>query len=192
MIIVEGPDLIGKTTLCKELVKRLNKHGRPHIYKHFSRLPSSLWRGDYPCELYWSHAARHSVQDRFHMSEPLYAQIRDEQPILSPAQYRLLDCRLRAEHGMVTILLYDPDGSTIKRRWREGEMYGIDDVLRVNTYYHEIAMDQEQTWGDYRLSYDCKIAAPALESGKAAPLLDVLMNRYIDVQFTLDHAGWRR
>jgi hypothetical protein len=79
MLIIEGTDGIGKTTLCKKLLERLYAHG-PWVYRHFTKLPES-WK--YPYD-YLAHMSRFVVQDRFHLSEVVYRRARKEEIRLHP------------------------------------------------------------------------------------------------------------
>jgi len=92
MLIVEGTDLLGKTTLCEELRKRINARSEArYTYEHFSKLPKNwLYYWDYI-----PHMRRRIVMDRFHMSEIAYRWARGEDQVLSSETYRILDGRLR-------------------------------------------------------------------------------------------------
>lgn len=123
MLIVEGTDLVGKTTFCRKLLEHLPAH----IYAHFSRLPPQF---DY----YWGYVdrmSRHVVQDRFHMSELAYAWARGEEPHISPEQYRLIDAELR-RLGAYTVLVVVDDRALLKDRMRVGEMYDFDTICKAN------------------------------------------------------------
>jgi len=131
MLIIEGADLVGKTTLAKALTKQLNELGWPHVYQHLSRLPT-CWRektvGNYSRLM-----NAYAVRDRFHMSEPLYAAARGEEPMLSPGQYRSVDEEVKSHGGYIIVVTADPE--LIERRYAEHaarEMYSLDKVLEVN------------------------------------------------------------
>jgi len=74
MLILEGADQLGKTTLANKLLKELHKRGYPYVYRHFTRLPD-CWK--YPMS-YLAHVSEPVVQDRFHMSEIVYTYMRNE------------------------------------------------------------------------------------------------------------------
>ena len=162
MLIVEGPDLVGKTTLCKELARVLNhEHGLPHDYAHLSKR-SVAWQtfAETPVPLYLARAARHTVQDRFHMSDPIYACIRKDNGHIVPDDYALLDGMLRGKYGMMTVLMFDATDNcdVIRSRWRDGEMYNLQFVTLVNLEYRQLAKSQAQLWvgsdGIYRMPFD--------------------------------------
>lgn len=134
---------MGKTTLAKKLLK--HPLLQDHVYAHFSRLPPGF---DY----YWDYLDRASVrvvQDRFHMSEPVYAKARGDQTRLTPEVYRLVDARLRLLGSYTVVITADP--ALIRTRWREGEMYPIDKVLSVNQMFMQIV---SREFSDYTPDFD--------------------------------------
>ena len=135
MLIIEGSDLTGKTTLAKRLVEELKHEG--YIYRHLSRLPDGFDR-------YWGYrdlACLRIVQDRFHMSEPVYARVRGDDTCLTPETYRLVDGMLRGM-GALTVVLACQDDGLIENRWREGEMYRISEVKYANDQYMAVVSGQ--------------------------------------------------
>lgn len=131
MLIIEGADLMGKTTLAHALLKELTTH----IYCHFTRLPKDF---DY-YGMYIDRMSPFIVQDRFHMSEIVYATVRGEEPNITPLQYRLLDAHALM-NGAFTVVLYSDD-DLIRSRWREGEMYTLDRVIAANFYFRKQVID---------------------------------------------------
>jgi hypothetical protein len=81
------------------------------------------------------------VQDRFHMSEPVYAFARgDKTQLLSPEGYRLVDglCRL---NGAFTVVIYQEDDGIIRKRHAEREeMYDLDVTVGANQLFRQIAV----------------------------------------------------
>lgn len=138
---------MGKTTLCKSLVERLNRFEKPHIYRHFSRLPDKFDR-------YFGYdeaAMTHSVQDRFHMSEPIYAFVRQDLTPLDQWTYRMVEANLRL-CGAYIVVLYFADPILIQDRWREGEMYNVEQVQSANTAFS--SMCNVGDWRGYQSSVD--------------------------------------
>lgn len=128
MIIVEGPDGVGKTTFCKKLLDRLPAH----IYSHFTRLPEGF---DY----HWGYSdrvSRNIVQDRFHLSEVVYARARREESPLTPEMYRLVDAKLRLV-GAVTVLVM-ADSELIESRWHGTQMYSLAVTLKAAMEYRHV------------------------------------------------------
>jgi thymidylate kinase len=138
MLIIEGPDLCGKTTLCNALLKRLwenpKKYGNyPAVYEHFSRLPPS-WR--YP-KSYLPFIKRYSVMDRFHLSELCYGRVTRGGTHLTANCVRFLDAQL-ALVGSYTVLITTSD-DFLKAHWGRDEMFTLDQVLAVNKMYKSLA-----------------------------------------------------
>jgi thymidylate kinase len=145
MIIVEGPDGVGKTTLCKKLLSFLPTH----IYSHFTRLPRGF---DY----HWGYTDRISpdiVQDRFHLSELAYAVARGETPNLDEWSYKLVDARLRLAGGFTIVITADQD--LIKNRWDESQMYNLDRTLRAADQYMELVHRSPPRWIDIDMTFHC-------------------------------------
>lgn len=110
MLIVEGSDRVGKTTLCQKLVKYLGNSG-PWMYRHFGPLPPG-WT--HPWD-YFPAMSRHVVQDRFHLSEWAYRTAEgDTKLTFSSEMYRLVDARLRLL-GSVTVVI-TADAKIIRQR----------------------------------------------------------------------------
>lgn len=138
MLILEGPDLVGKTTLAKKIVAEAHKIHIPASYTHFSRLPA-CWQ--FPTS-YRHYVSRYGVCDRFHMSEIAYSEARGDSRKLTAEGYRLVDtwCRLQ---GSVTVLIRARPGVISARYARKSnsreEMYKDSVIERANDIYGQIA-----------------------------------------------------
>lgn len=100
MLIIEGADRVGKTTLCHKLVEALAPAG-PWMYRHFGPLPESWY---HPWD-YFPHMSRHVVQDRFHLSEWVYRRAEGQtNPNLTFEKYRLVDAQLRLLGGVTVVI----------------------------------------------------------------------------------------
>lgn len=145
MLIIEGSDCCGKTFLQKELVKRLNAAGFPHVPHHLSRLPAGFDR----YHGYQRLANVMGVFDRFHMSEVAYEHGRQEEPGaagLTQETYRQVDGMLRLHGSYVVVLSMEPADAPalLEQRWDQArEMYERDLVLRVNDWYDAAS----RNWG---------------------------------------------
>lgn len=162
MLIIEGPDLVGKTTLCKEVVTELNRLGWPHSYRHFGRMPS-CWEED-PVRLYRLSMSPYTVQDRFHMSEVVYAIVEgpSRKPHLGPSSFEMVDRELRNHwEGYSVVVTADPQ--LLRDRYEElvgngrEEDYDIDGVLRANELYREICSTGQVNSVGVRCHVDCHI-----------------------------------
>jgi thymidylate kinase len=131
MLIVDGPDGVGKTAFCRMLLEKLPAH----VYSHFTKLPPEF---DY----YWGYAermSRHVVQDRFHVSQPCYAAARGEEPfgLLVREGYRLVDARLTLLGGLTVLLTADP--RLLEDRWHAGQMYALERTIEAARWFDRIA-----------------------------------------------------
>jgi hypothetical protein len=153
MLIVEGADLVGKTHLCKKFLMALAPEG--YRYAHFSRLPRDF---DYMSD-YCAAACRRIVQDRFHMSEPVYAEVRGDESFLTDENYRLVDAWLRG-YGATTVVITAHDSLLAKRyaeRDRE-EMYGLDKICHANQLYLDITESHDLR--DWDFHFHCNKEKP--------------------------------
>lgn len=135
MLILEGTDCVGKTTLAHKLVQVLNKLGSPVVYQHMSRLPDSFDR----YHGYINLMCTNVVKDRFYLSENAYCYGRMEHPTISSEQLRLLDAHARML-GAYTVLV-TASLEVIRERYeklKEREMYSLDLVERVHGYYNRL------------------------------------------------------
>lgn len=139
MLVVEGPDLVGKTTFAASLAARLNELGWPHLYRHFGKQPE-CWAQD-PVRLYRLSMTPYVVQDRFHLSEVVYAAVEGpaRRPHLGPSSYEQVQREFRNHwEGYLVVVTAEP--ALLEERYAERdrpEAYELEDVLRANELYEE-------------------------------------------------------
>lgn len=184
MLIVEGADLVGKTTLCEALVRELSRREHGYVYRHLTKLPNgfvSPWA-------YMQLASRRVVQDRFHMSEVLYAKARHERPVLSPFGYALVDAHLRQLGAFTVIVTTSRD--QIADRWRAGEMYDLDTVLAINDDFESVALGQYES--RYVMDHDYHYQGPS-PTGVIGDILDKYSQRQAEFDAILSRrpVSWR-
>lgn len=155
MLIIEGPDCVGKTTLALKLVAQLNELGFPHVYQHMTRLPE-CWRVD-PTTNYERLMNAFVVMDRFHMSEPIYATACGRKPMLDPATYSKIDKRLRAV-GAYTFVITSTSQAIAERYEAKREMFDLAVVQNVNLRYVDAA--NNGSWGGYAMNVDQHLKCP--------------------------------
>ena len=157
MIIIEGTDLVGKTTLAKTLVKTLNGSieeirragesiGHPVFtaipgltasmrYQHLT-VPPPGWdhRSDYlrMCD-------RNVVQDRLWLSEMAYGKVTRGHSIVSDDRFWSLEAKARADFGAVTIVIIGRR-EQIEKEYKNKpldrrELFEIDTIHKVNNSY---------------------------------------------------------
>jgi len=140
MIIVEGPDLAGKTTLCERILEHMHRHGYPYVPRHLSRLPYCfLWQH------YYNLISPFVVQDRFHLSEIPYAKVRGDVPILDSWSYQIVDGWLKSVGAVQVVLIPTPE--VLEARWRKDEMYTLEQVQEVRANYLVMTNDRN-VWYD--------------------------------------------
>lgn len=161
MLIIEGSDCVGKTTLCNELLKRLNAAGCAMIPQHFGLLPKD-W-GYYAD--YLPYMATHTVMDRFIMSEVVYGHtLRGGSP-LTPEIYRLLDAHLRMLGAVTVVVVANDYWYRLQLKEKYGErrqVFDVDQVTRVNKGFMDLVYrdDPVSTWVleysvDFDYTYEC-------------------------------------
>lgn len=135
MIIVEGTDLVGKTTLCEALIKMLNAADYPHVYQHLSKLPVSFDR----VKGYLPLCNKDMVYDRFHLSRQAYGRACQNQEVLSHAEQWWLEGYMRM-HCSFTVLVVATDEFITQQYTSKDrdEMYNLNDILAVNHEYHDL------------------------------------------------------
>lgn len=174
MLIIEGPDLVGKTTLAHACQKILEARRYSHIYVHFTRLPVAFDR-------YWDYLPfirRNVVQDRFHMSRQAYGRQFLEQERMNDVELKLLQAKIWEVGGFTVLCLAKTDDFLRKQfeaKNRE-EMYKLDGIIGVNRKYHDIRDSRE---------FDIDMTLFA-EDGWPSERAEEVVNRYLARQEMLN------
>jgi thymidylate kinase len=180
MLVIEGADVVGKTTLSRGLVPHLNQRGFQHMYMHLDRPPTCFdyYRG------YLDKMSVHTVWDRFHLSNVVYRCLDGYPTGMTPMKYSLVDAQLRLIGGFV-VVLYASDERTIEERWArkanaQFEMYDLEHAFKCNELYRVAIRDGRlmMRGGCYRTTVDFSIdvSSPAAELDELA---DELLNAYV-------------
>ncbi len=154
MIVLEGADCVGKTTLAQELFRRIPIESAGQfnpMVRHFTKPPEHFNR-------YWGYRnciQRDVILDRFHMSQIAYREAERATHDLDPFRYQLLDAEILKAGGVVVVITASDE--TIQHRWGSApperqEMYTLEHVLKVNTEFQYILTSQPYTAknGSYR------------------------------------------
>jgi len=171
MLIVEGTDLVGKTTFCHKLLDALNAHpelGNAYQYQHLTRLPPGFHR-------YWGYLprmGRNLVQDRFHDSEMAYCYGRDENCMLTEETYQLVQAQLDLL-GAYKVVITATENLLEERfkRKHKDEMYTISVIQRANEWFI-----------DNGSRFDCEISC---NGSNLWPEIGEIVERYVARQFNL-------
>lgn len=130
MMIIEGGDLVGKTTLAHEIVKYTES---AFIYQWFTK-PGRRFSP----EMYFQLAHPSVIQDRFHASSVFYQHLLESVPATCTVeQHQQLNAYLELV-GCLHVFMYSSDEEIIIKRYNqrpEEEMYPLDKTLAVNDFY---------------------------------------------------------
>lgn len=141
LIILEGVDGAGKTTLANELVRRV----RDADYVHRSQ-PQGDILTEYEDTLTYVPGGRSVVADRWHWGELVYGPVYRGGSALTPAQFTHVELFLRSR-GVVVVLV-DPGLDTVKERLAtRGETFlQPGDVELVWRGFQAVAESSTCTW----------------------------------------------
>ena len=167
MLIIDAPDLAGKTTLCHALLKRLweqpKRYGPwPAIYGHFSALPPA-WH--YP-KSYFPYITRYTVMDRFHISELCYGPVTRGRSMLEHGGVRWLENQLGLV-GTVTVMITLKE-DFLREQWAKKnreEMFKLEQVLAVNKRYQQLGDYYPEARVDF--NFELESEADYLSSNEA-------------------------
>lgn len=134
MLIIEGADRIGKTTLAKDIAKELDVP-----YMHCGKPPAGF------DPVWWylePDIGTFHVCDRFHLGYLVYQTIEGSMK-RTPNEQVLLDSLLTHSLQAFTVVLC-ADPRLIQERWTSEEMFSCDHVLRANSMFAD--MDHPDRW----------------------------------------------
>lgn len=187
MIIVEGTDLVGKTTLCKKICKYLNEkvdklpeyYTAPYkqecnLFWRYTHLSAQNSGWDYHWG-YVSHMHPRNVQDRFHLSEMAYRHAIDKPHRIVPAELQALQGKLLTI-GCMTIVI-TADVELLQQRYAEAkreEMFSIDTILKANEFFCRGDLGQE-------IAYPCDSFVPFVPDEKIEQWCNTYLDRQIDL-----------
>jgi hypothetical protein len=136
MLIIEGTDHVGKTTLAKKLVAELDTDG--YTYRHLTRLTAGFDR-------YWDYLpmmTKKVVMDRFFLSEIAYQRAREEKFMtIGTEELRLLNAKLALFAGYTVVVTCDNDLLAERYAQEEGaehQMYKMPVVLAANVAFRSM------------------------------------------------------
>lgn len=185
MIVLEGADVVGKSSVSAELFKLIpEEYTRPVMPRHYTKPPNCH-------DKYWGYRScveRYVIMDRFHMSHVVYRAVDGELNHLTPFRYSLVDAEVTRVGGLIVILWASE--AAIRERWDQsrGEMYDLDFVLKCNRYFKMIA-DCEGAKAHYSpfKGYSMK-ADLTIKSNTASPreIADVVARAWAARQDQLD------
>lgn len=135
MIVIEGPDLAGKTTLATALFKMISaESGRDPMVRHFTKVTKTF-------DKFWGYKnciQRDVILDRFHLSDVVYRAAQSERHDLTPFKYELIDAEITRVGGVVVVLV--PSDELMEDRWNalppsRTEMYSLEQNLKIRALF---------------------------------------------------------
>jgi hypothetical protein len=126
IIVIEGSDGVGKTTLAKSLQKSLKS-----AYVHYGPLPL-WWRiWDYKDRL-----VRHAVYDRYHWSSYAYSSVYPQPIDVTPEDCVRIDSDIRRllSGQYATVLVYCSEPNFFENRAKD-DLFDVKQIKAVNERY---------------------------------------------------------
>ncbi len=134
-LLIEGPDMVGKTTLAHKIVEILREMGEPAGYFKFGMESRSRMTYDY----LKNRIHPWTVIDRMHWSESIYAACTGIEPSLSVGEIaRVDDHVIETCKGMLVVITANPNSYrdvVVPDTHSRGEDFSPETCLRVNGAY---------------------------------------------------------
>lgn len=158
MLIVEGPDAVGKTTFLRKCIAELERRGIPLLMQRFGILPS---RWDYPRDyLQWIKPT--AASDRFILSEVVYGQQLRGGARLDSEHYHWLEGHMRLV-GAYTVVICATETfmqDRVERLVNEGrwadQAFTPEQVMKVNDAFYL------ERWPRYKPDVDRRVVLAEL------------------------------
>jgi len=181
MLIVEGSDLVGKTTLIKALCDEATNRGHPMIPQHFGLLPDN-W--DFLCD-YMKFINNRTVMDRFIMSEVVYGETLRKKSRITPEHYSLLQTYLDCFRYMTVVIVAETvffKEHVHKQFEYRDEVFKEEQICLVNEAFIEVINTCKL--GEFKLSFDI---AHCVSNDREFPssdpmLVDEIVETYLKFQ----------
>lgn len=186
MLIIEGPDMVGKSTFIKALLARLlavaPKSPVPAL-DHFTHLDR-----DMTPEKYSRRFKPWCISDRGHLSNLVYGSVCRGEYELSPEVYRVVDGLMLAAGGMMVVINATPDwyAEIVKTKQSARERWDGSQNLQVAEAFRQVCDSRFTPFVGYRPMIDLVwVASQGQYPGNDGALVDKVLNRYLDLQAAL-------
>lgn len=187
LIIVEGADGAGKSTLCEKIsdeVRRRHPSDKVDVWRRGAPLPGVHAVNEYVTPLYgyrpWT--GRHIICDRWHVGEYVYPRVYDRNTSMTPGVYLYTELFL-ASRGAVVVYVTPPvDVITrnLARRVAEGGPLGETPPLDVVSH-HFSAAHKSSMLSTYRVSraFDAReIACKVVDLAESTAAFSTRLSTY--------------
>lgn len=176
MIIIEGPDLVGKTTLAEKLQRKLQGFAVCHL----SRPPVDFGARDYI-----QFMNPYTIWDRFHLSRNVYNSACGEPWELDQTQIEFIDAHLATMAETRVVITFKPDYD-FSDRMRDGEMYAPGVIKEAANAFYSLAQNSGH-WNYYpnSMSTTCPHYVWITEEGQEYPsdkFVDLIVEHQIQQQ----------
>lgn len=137
MLIVEGADMLGKTTFAKRIAETMTAlhPDWPIHYSHATKQADAFGFHDYAAQV-----NPFRVQDRFHMSRHVYEAVMTGALLLPPLDCQFIDAKLILA-GSVTVVV-TANAAFIRNSFQQARGHDnmrVETVIEANAGYMEIA-----------------------------------------------------
>lgn len=167
MIIIEGSDGVGKTTLAKSLQLALKS-----AYVHYGPLPDWWTHWDYT-----TRCIKHAVYDRYHWSAAAYSLVVPQPWVRGSMDTTVKICMeldkelaFLSKEAYATVCLYRADDAWYDSQDFEDPLFTGDECKLVNRWYKE-----------HRNLFTYSVAVDTAGYPHAGCVLDLLMSMGIDL-----------
>lgn len=133
IILLEGPDLAGKTTLSTQL-------GADTVLRSGPPPRDTIWEREYIARLFMAPLGNNVVLDRWHLGELVYPEIVGRKPIITPTQCAHVSNVIDASCGVFISVLLLPGADVLAERFaaRGDQLFGLDEILAARDAYAHI------------------------------------------------------
>lgn len=179
MLIVEGPDMIGKTTFLNAVADKITPLVDGLERDHFTHLDTAMTPGKYMRRF-----KPLCLSDRGHMSNLVYGHVCRQGSDLTPEQYRIVDGLMLAAGGMMVLLTASADwyeqlleANKRDQKWNPVLNRKVADAFRG--IQSRQPFQKVRPWVD--VAYQCDGTFPSQDD----KLVTAVADRYLDLMAAL-------